>query len=259
MIGVQSLPAAHAPVGAPGQPSGLTPVADHMTDRLTAHRSDIVPGQVRAKASSRHPVPGQPAVGTAVTLVPVGDVRLLTGTLLWWNEQAHSASAPVEAGVDIAPTSLRGQTLKVWATMQATGGETVVLSADARRGDTEHTLLLSGRVAVREQRRRSVRAAAHLDVELTIDGVTGGRLTGRTLDLSAAGARIALEPGPGDTTLPNPGQLAQVVIHLDADNQARVTGHIHTVRAGGQVVVRFDVVPDLAVEQIERYVYATLP
>jgi hypothetical protein len=192
-------------------------------------------------------------------LVPVGDVRLLTGTLLWWNEQPQSPSAPVEAGVDIAPTSLRGQTLKVWATLQASGGDTVVLSADARRGETEHTLLLSGRVAVREQRRRSVRAAAHLDVELTIDGVGGGRHTGRTLDLSAAGCRIALEPGSGATIAPDPGQLAEVVIHLDRDNQARVSGHIHTVRAGGQVVVRFDAVPNLAVEQIERYVYATLP
>jgi hypothetical protein len=189
--------------------------------------------------------------------VPVGDVRLLTGTLLWWSEQAESASAPVEAGVDIAPTSLRGQTLKVWATLQARGGDTVVLSADATRGDTEYTLVLSGRVAVREQRRRSVRAAAHLDVELRING--GGRHTGRTLDLSAAGCRIALEHGPGATTAPGPGQPAEVVIHLDRDNQARVTGHIHTVRAGGQVVVRFDAVPNLAVEQIERYVYATLP
>ena len=223
-----------------------------MTDQVThpAH------SDVRAKAG-RHTVPGQPAVGTSVTLVPVGDVRLLTGTLLWWNEQAQSASSPVEAGVDIAPTSLRGQTLKVWATLQATGGDTVVLSADARRGDTEHTLLLSGRVAVREQRRRSVRAAAHLDVELTIDGVSGDRLTGRTLDLSAAGCRIALETGTGAT--PDPGQVAEVVIHLDRDNQARVTGHIHTVRPGGQIVVRFDAVPNLAVEQIERYVYATLP
>jgi hypothetical protein len=224
-----------------------------MTDHLTHH----VQSDVRPRGSGRRAVPGQPAVGTSVTLVPVGDVRLLTGTLLWWSEQAESASAPVEAGVDIAPTSLRGQTLKVWATLQARGGDTVVLSADATRGETEHTLVLSGRVAVREQRRRSVRAAAHLDVELTING--GGRHTGRTLDLSAAGCRIALEPGPGTTTAPGPGQPAEVVIHLDRDNQARVTGHIHTVRAGGQVVVRFDAVPNLAVEQIERYVYATLP
>ena len=226
-----------------------------MTDSVT----HPAPSDARAKGSGRHAAPGQPAVGTAVTLVPVGDVRLLTGTLLWWNEQAESASAPVEAGVDIAPTSLRGQTLKVWATLQAAGGDTVVLSADARRGDAEHTLLLTGRVAVREQRRRSLRAAAHLDVELTIDGASGGRLTGRTLDLSAAGCRIALEPGVGATTAPDPGQSAELVIHLDRDNQARVSGHIHTVRAGGQVVVRFDAVPNLAVEQIERYVYATLP
>jgi PilZ domain len=226
-----------------------------MTDSVT----HPVQGDTRAKGSRRHAGPGQPAVGTAVTLVPVGDVRLLTGTLLWWSEQAESASAPVEAGVDIAPTSLRGQTLKVWATLHATGGDTVVLSADARRGDSEHTLLLSGRVAVREQRRRSVRAAAHLDVELNIEGVGGGRHTGRTLDLSAAGCRIALEPGTGDSTTPDPGQSAEVVIHLDRDNQARVSGHIHIVRAGGQVVVRFDAVPNMAVEQIERYVYATLP
>lgn len=211
-----------------------------------------------ARPPGRHPVPGQPAVGTSVTLVPAGDVRLLTGTLLSWSERAESASAPVEATVDIAPTSAPVATLKMWVTLQATGGDTVVLSADARRGDTPHTLLLSGRVAVREQRRRSVRASAHLDVELTIDGVSGGRLSGRTLDLSAAGCRIALEAGAGDAT-PDPGQPAMVLIHLDRKNQTRVSGRIHTVRAGGQVVVRFENVPDLAIEQIERYVYATLP
>jgi hypothetical protein len=191
--------------------------------------------------------------------VPAGDVRLLTGTLLWWAERAEHASAPVEAGVDIAPTSTSGATFKVWATLQAAGGDTIVVTADARRGDTAHTLLLAGRVAVREQRRRRVRAAAHLDVELTITGATRGTLTGRTLDLSASGCRIALEQGVGEPATPDPGQPAGVVIHLDRDNQARVAGHIHTVRPGGQVVVRFDDVPELAVEQIERYVYATLP
>jgi len=198
-------------------------------------------------------------VGTSVTLVPVGDVRLLTGTLLSWSEQAESATAPVEASVDIAPTSAPAATLKVWATLRAAGGDTVVLSADARRGDSAHTLLLSGRVAVREQRRRSVRASAHLEVELTLNGATAGTLTGRTLDLSAAGCRIALEPRADGAAAPDPGQHAQVVIHLDRENQARVAGHIHTVRAGGQVVVRFEDVPELAIEQIERYVYATLP
>ena len=210
------------------------------------------------KRPGRHPTPGQPVIGTSVTLVPAGDVRLLTGTLLWWSEQAESATAPVEAGVDIAPTTAPAATLKIWATLQAAGGDTVVLSADARRGDTPHMLLLSGRIAVREQRRRSVRAAAHLDVELTV-GAGGATRTGRTLDLSAAGCRIALEPGSGGAATPDPGQPARVVIHLDRDNETHVAGHIHTVRAGGQVVVRFEDVPVLAIEQIERYVYATLP
>src|SRR4051812_30735711 len=77
--------------------------------------------------------PGEPTLGSAVTLVPAGDVRLLTGVLLAWREPS-GPDTTVTASVDIAPTSMRGQSLTVWATVQAAGGDTVVLSADATRG-----------------------------------------------------------------------------------------------------------------------------
>lgn len=212
----------------------------------------------QAARGHRQGAPGAPSVGTAVTLVPMGDARLLTGTLLWWQEPGPDG-AEVGAGVDIAPTSLRGGPLKVWATLQVTGGDIVVLSADGCPGETPQIMELTGRVAAREPRRRSVRASAHVDVEITVPAAGGRTLGGRTLDLSVGGCRVALETGEDAPTGVKTGQPTDVVIHLDRDNRPRLHGHVHAVRPGGQVVVRFDDVPALVGEQIQRYVYATLP
>ena len=204
-------------------------------------------------------LPGSPAIGTAVTIVPAGDVRLLTGQLLSWQEPAPGAQATVRASVDIAPTSMHGEKLPVWATVQAAGGDTIVLSAEARPGRTPQVLELSGRIAAREPRRRSVRAPAHLDVDLRVEGETVRTLSGRTLDLSAGGCRIAVEGGEGSLPQLDTGQPTDVVIHLDRENRPQMAGYVHAVRPGGQVVIRFEQPAASHVEQIERYVYATLP
>lgn len=198
--------------------------------------------------------PGVPIVGEAVTIVPAGDARLLTGTLLWWEEDVPAGL--VRASVDIAPTSAHGGPIKVWATMHAAGGDIVVLSGDASAGDTAHTLLLEARVAAREPRRSRVRAVAQVPVELQWEGGAEERVNGRTLDLSAGGCRLSIE-GPAPAL--DKGAAANVVIHLDRHNKPRVSGRVHALRPGGQVVIRFDEVPDPVIEQIERYVYATLP
>ena len=212
-------------------------------------------------ADDGRPAPGSgtPSIGTAVTIVPAGDVRLLTGLLLSWHEPASDAGTTVHASVDIAPTSMHGRTLPVWATVQAAGGDTIVLSAEARRGDTPQILDLVGRIAAREPRRRSVRAPAHLDVDLRVEGETVRTLSGRTLDLSAGGCRIALEGGENDAPALDAGQPTDVVIHLDRENRPQMAGYVHAVRPGGQVVIRFEELAPSYVEQIERYVYATLP
>lgn len=198
--------------------------------------------------------PGDPALGTSVTIVPAGDARLLTGTLLWWEPLDDES---VRAGVDIAPTSAaQGGRIKVWATLHAAGGDIMVVSADATGGESAHTLLLSGRVAAREQRRRSVRAAAHVPVDVTWAGADADRLSGRTLDLSTGGCRVSIE---GAAPVIDPGEPTDVVIHLDRYNSPRISGRVHAVRPGGQVVIRFDDIPGSVAEQIERYVYATLP
>ncbi|NHC46258.1 PilZ domain-containing protein [Motilibacter aurantiacus] len=202
---------------------------------------------------------GSPSAGTAVTIVPAGDVRLLTGVLLSWQEPASGVETTVHASVDIAPTKMHGEKLPVWATVQAEGGDTIVLSAEARRGETAHILDLAGRVAAREPRRRSVRAPAHLDVDVRVEGETVRTLSGRTLDLSAGGCRIALEGGEREAPTLDAGQPTDVVIHLDRENRPQMSGYVHAVRPGGQVVIRFEELSPSYVEQIERYVYATLP
>ncbi|NHC15307.1 PilZ domain-containing protein [Motilibacter deserti] len=215
-------------------------------------------GSAGAPDGRREPESG-PTVGTAVTIVPAGDVRLLTGLLLSWEEPVSGADPTVRASVDISPTSMHGQTLPVWATVQAEGGDTIVLSAEARRGASAHILDLAGRIAAREPRRRSVRAPAHLDVDLRVEGETVRTLSGRTLDLSAGGCRIALEGGETDVPSLGTGQPTDVVIHLDRENRPQMSGYVHAVRPGGQVVIRFEELAPSYVEQIERYVYATLP
>src|SRR5947209_357442 len=128
---------------------------------------------------------GVPAPGTAVTLVPALNARLLTGSLLRWSARHGSeVDDQVTVVIDIAPSMSRGGEFPVWATVNAPGGDTLVLSARARTGDEPHELVLDARVAVREPRRRSVRAAAHVDVDLSLPG-TDGRIPGRTLDLSS--------------------------------------------------------------------------
>ena len=202
------------------------------------------------------PRQGDPVVGSSVTIVPAGDARLLTGILLSWAGTSEPGEMNVRASVDITPTSAHGGPIKVWATMHAGGSDILVLSADAAAGDVPHTLLLNGRVATREPRRRSVRAAAHLSVDLSLPGADRDMLSGRTLDLSAGGCRLSLE---GDAPNLDAGEPTDVVIHLDRYNHPRLSGRVHAVRPGGQVVIRFDDVPGRIVEQIERYVYATLP
>lgn len=203
---------------------------------------------------------GSPAVGSSVALVPVGDARLLTGTLLQWESNAEGSpiGAVVRATIDISPTNARGGSFSVWATVNAAGGDSLVLSAEASPTETSTTVSLEGKVAVREPRRRNVRANAHVDVDLTVAGIAG-RICGRTLDLSAGGCRVALDVG--DTELPTmrKGESTDIVIHLDQQNRPHMSGHVHAVRAGGQIVIRFDEVPQPVAEQIERYVYATLP
>lgn len=199
---------------------------------------------------------GNPTVGSSVTIVPAGDARLLTGTLLSWTGGVELGTQDVQASVDIAPTSAQGGRIKVWATFSAGGGDVVVLTADACAGDSPHTLLLDGRVAAREPRRRTVRAAAHVPVDLALPGAERDMLSGRTLDLSAGGCRLSLE---GEMAELDAGEPTDVVIHLDRYNRPRLSGRVHAVRPGGQVVIRFDDVPGRVAEQIERYVYATLP
>ena len=205
-------------------------------------------------------VPAAPAPGSSVAVVPVGDARILTGTLLGWTEQVGGSpiGSSVRAEVDISPTNARGGVFSVWATMTAANGDSLVLSAEASPTDTSTVVVLEGRVAVREPRRRNVRATAHVEVDLTVSGVVG-RICGRTLDLSAGGCRVALDVG--DSVLPemHQGETTDIVVHLDQHNRPQMSGHVHAVRPGGQIVIRFDDVPTPVAEQIERYVYATLP
>ncbi|RZS82770.1 PilZ domain-containing protein [Motilibacter rhizosphaerae] len=215
-------------------------------------------GSGPASSAAEGRLSAAPPPGSAVTLVPALDARLLTGVLLWWEApEGSEVDDRVGLGVDIAPSRARSPEVPVWATVNAPGGDILVLSAVAH-GDGETTVTLDGRVAVREPRRRNVRAAAHVDVDLTLGGASN-RVTGRTLDLSAGGCRIALESG--DEPLPHvvAGEPTDIVIHLDQQNRPHMMGHVHAVRPGGQLVIRFDEVPSTVVEQIERYVYATLP
>ena len=223
---------------------------------MTSVPSSGEPGTVQGTAKAAKAGPGEPLVGSAVTIVPSGDARLLSGTLLSWAGSTEVGGPNVQASIDIAPTSAHGAPIKVWATLHADSGDIVVLTADASAGQSEHTLILDGRVAAREPRRRSVRAAAHVPVDLALPGADRDLMSGQTLDLSAGGCRLSLE---GDTSELDAGEPTDVVIHLDRYNRPRVSGHVHAVRPGGQVVVRFDDVPGRVVEQIERYVYATLP
>lgn len=204
---------------------------------------------------------GNPPSGSSVALVPVGDARLLTGTLLSWESTVDGSpvGARISAQVDISPTNARGGSFSVWATVHAAGGDSLVLSAEAHPTETSTIVSLKGSVAVREPRRRNVRAAAHVDVDLTVAGIAG-RIAGRTLDLSAGGCRVALDV-TDDSQLPEmeEGKPTDIVIHLDQQNRPQMSGHVHAVRAGGQVVIRFEDVPTPVAEQIERYVYATLP
>lgn len=204
--------------------------------------------------------PGNPTTGSSVALVPMGNARLLTGTLLRWDSPvpASPVGARVSMTVDISPTNARGGSFPVWATVLAAGGDALVVSAEASPTETSTIVTLEGSVAVREPRRRNVRAAAHVDVDLTVSGIAG-RIAGRTLDLSAGGCRVALDAGDEDLPDMREGETTDVVIHLDSQNRPQMSGHVHAVRPGGQIVIRFDSVPQPVAEQIERYVYATLP
>ncbi|RKS68040.1 PilZ domain-containing protein [Motilibacter peucedani] len=208
----------------------------------------------------RKGAPGDPITGSAVALVPVGDARLLTGTLLRWETPAPGSpvGTPVTLTVDISPTNARGGAFPVWATVLAAGGDSLVVSAEATPTETSTVVSLTGSVAVREPRRRNVRAAAHVDVDLTVKGIAG-RIAGRTLDLSAGGCRVALDTGEQELPAMREGESTDIVIHLDRANRPQMSGHVHAVRPGGQIVIRFDSVPQPVAEQIERYVYATLP
>src|SRR5829696_3429975 len=106
-----------------------------------------------AARRARPPRPGDPAIGTSVTLVPAGDARLITGTLLSWESESTATGENVRASVDVAPTSAHGGAVKVWATLHA-AGDVIVVSADASASDAPHILMLLGRVAAREPRRR---------------------------------------------------------------------------------------------------------
>ena len=202
---------------------------------------------------------GNPGAGSSVVIVPASVARILSGTLLWWDGTRPDA---VEAFVDITPSDPHGQALPVWATMRG-GSDTVVLSARAQRGTGEHTVLLTGRVAARESRRGSVRADAQMDVTLTTPRAGAGVITGRTLDLSASGCRVAL----AESQLPAPpaapplvaGDTTTIVLRLGRDTELELSGWVQVVRQGGQLVVCFADVPPEQAASIERYVFSTLP
>jgi hypothetical protein len=202
---------------------------------------------------------GNPGVGSSVVIVPAVVARILSGKLLWWDGTRPEA---VEAVVDITPADAHGRTIPVWATLRG-GSDTVVLSALARSGTGEHTVLLTGRVAARESRRSSVRADAQLDVTLTLPGRAAQVITGRTLDLSVSGCRVVLAQcrPPAQVAAPPlvAGDPTTIVLHLGRDTELELCGRVQAVRPSGQVIVCFaDVPPELSVN-IERYVFSTLP
>ena len=164
--------------------------------------------------------------------------------------------------MDITPSDAQGQPIPVWATMRG-GSDTVVLTARAQRGTGEHTVLLTGRVAARESRRASVRADAQMDVTLTLPRGDAGVITGRTLDLSVSGCRVALAqccpPAPAAAPPLVAGDPTTIVLRLGRDTELELSGWIQVVRRGGQVVVCFADVPPQQAASIERYVFSTLP
>ena len=214
-----------------------------------------------ARPSLRHATlhAGNPGAGSSVVIVPSGVARILSGTLLWWDGTRPEA---VEAFVDITPSDAHGQALPVWATMRG-GCDTVVLSARARRGTGEHTVLLTGRVAARESRRTSVRADAQMDVTLTLPGGEAAVVAGRTLDLSVSGCRVALAqrqpPAPPAAPPLVAGDTTAIVLRLGIDTELELSGWVQVVRQSGQVVVCFADVPPEQAASIERYVFSTLP
>ena len=191
--------------------------------------------------------------------MPAGVARILSGTLLWWD---GSRPAAVEAAVDITPADGHRQAIPVWATLRG-GTDTVVLRAHAESGIGEHTVLLTGRVAARESRRASVRADAQLDVTLTLPRGGAPVLTGRTLDLSVSGARVALAPSrpPAPAAAPSlvAGDATTIVLRLGRETELELAGWVQVVRNSGHVVVCFSDVPPEQAASIQRYVFSTLP
>src|SRR5689334_14194674 len=107
-------------------------------DNATAASATAASANTTAEAAPPRPDAGAgtPAAGSAVTLVPALDARLLTGALLRWDAPDGAAvDANITMVVDVSPTRARGGEFPVWATVSVPGGDTLVLSARAHPGE----------------------------------------------------------------------------------------------------------------------------
>jgi PilZ domain len=203
----------------------------------------------------------EPAVGSAVRLLPVVEGGERAGTISEWT--AGPAGLVVTARVAMAPEdaqALSGR--RVWARVDAGEGATSVLEAVASMDVAGTALVLTGVLSlVHETRRTEPRAEtarrAQLRSRAAGGTVAAAAAAARTVDLSRTGARLQLPPG----TAPLPVGDAPVEVTLEVGESQAVSATAHVVRVDAQrqeVAVRFVDLMEGDAQRIDRLVLAEL-
>ncbi len=195
-----------------------------------------------------------PAVGSAVTLLPVS----VDG--VWVGEVASWTSSPTGLVVtsEVSTTSDAVRVLnvqRVWVSARTERLDTLVVFEAIAQARGADTLTLTGVVAIaHESRRRAVRAATVWPV--VVDVPSGGQpIRTHTVDISRSGCRIALPAGQD-----LPAQAAvELVVEMGRQEPIRASGDVLRVDVErGEAVVRFAELDPADGGRIERLVLGQL-
>jgi hypothetical protein len=195
-----------------------------------------------------------PAVGSAVTLLPVAAGPERTGTLSDWS--AGPAGLVVTASITLPAegvAALAGQ--RVWARVESPDGGVRVLEGVTSAAGTE--VVLTGVLAIAEERRRAApRVATSRPVRVSLEALALRQAgEARTVDLSRTGARLRM-PAASLEDAVAAADLVEVEVLVGDDETVVAGAEVIRVDADrGELAVRF---VDLAEEDAQRLDRAVL-
>lgn len=191
---------------------------------------------------------GSPPEGSTVTVLSQSRGMSYDATVQSWDsgDAGLVVSTRVEVGAD-AVRELADH--RVWVSAPI-GPQGLTVFGGIAHPASSSSLDITGVVPlVREQRRQSPRAAAHVQVTLAGEDRSPHQL--RAIDLSRGGVRVILRE-PGELSV---GEHVEVDVQLEDGTSVPATGEVTRVdEHGGYAVVRFDDLPSDGRDHIDRFV-----